>query len=106
MSATDRDRLMLHDLGVRLRALRLASGYPSAAAYARDLGLPASTVRRAEAGKLIRTDRLVFALGLALIDRGVSLDWLIRGKGRVPRALRPRLVKGGAPRMPERRTKP
>jgi hypothetical protein len=38
------------DVGIRVRTLRLAAGYRSVAAYARSLDLPASTLRRCEAG--------------------------------------------------------
>ena len=66
------------DMGRRLRTLRIAAGYTSMAAYARFLGLPVSTVRRCEAGRLVGTRR-VYALMYAVSDRGVSLDWFLAG---------------------------
>lgn len=50
------------------------------AAVARFLDVPASTVRRREAGRLIANDR-VLALSIAVAERtGDSLDWLLRGR--------------------------
>jgi hypothetical protein len=66
------------DMGFRFRALRIASGYPSVAAFARSLGLPVSTARRCEAGRLVGTSR-VYVVMHALGDRGVSLDWFVLG---------------------------
>ena len=75
---------MARDMGVRLKALRLAAGYPSAAAYGRFLRVPPSTVRRCEAGRLVATHR-VLALALALAKKtGASLDWFICGTGAPP----------------------
>jgi hypothetical protein len=51
-------------MAVRLRVLRLSYGYESMAAFARFLDLPASTVRRCEAGRLVGTRR-VLALSFA-----------------------------------------
>ena len=67
------------DMGARLRALRLALGYDSAAAFARYLEMPVSTVRRCERGQLLATHRAI-PLGLALCEKaGFSLDWFICG---------------------------
>ena len=64
----------------RVRARRLAGGHGSMAAVARFLDVPASTVRRCEAGRLIANDR-VLALSIAVAERtGDSLDWLLRGR--------------------------
>jgi hypothetical protein len=67
------------EAGERLRMVRLAMGHRSAAAFARFLGLPPSTVRAFEAGRLRHTDR-VFAVMLAAAERcPLSLDWLWMG---------------------------
>jgi hypothetical protein len=70
---------LAREMGGRLKALRLAAGFASAAAYARFLRVPPSTVRRCEAGTLVANHRLL-ALSLAIAERaGASLDWLIAG---------------------------
>jgi hypothetical protein len=73
------DERLARGMAMRLRALRLAGGYPSAAAYARFLGVPAATVRRCEAGRLIASSR-VYVLARAIDERvGASMDWFILG---------------------------
>ena len=77
---------MAEGMGKRLRAVRLAMGYDSAAAFARYLGTPASTVRRCERGQLIATHRAI-PLGHALCDKaGFTLDWFFAGdpQGKAP----------------------
>jgi hypothetical protein len=76
-------------MGHRLRLLRVAAGYPSMAAYARYLGLPVSTVRRCEAGRLVGSSR-VYAMMYAVADCGISLDWFLAGNirsGGLPRVI-------------------
>jgi hypothetical protein len=64
----------------RLRALRAALEYRSAAAFARAIDMPASTVRRAEAGELV-SQYWATLLGVAVSRRfNVSLDWLWSGE--------------------------
>jgi hypothetical protein len=83
----ERERIA-RGMATRLRALRLAGGYPSAAAYARFLGVPAATVRRCEAGRLMATHRVYF-LAHAIAERvGASMDWFMLGNA-YPGAPRP-----------------
>jgi hypothetical protein len=75
---TETERLAA-GMGSRIRTLGIASGYnTSVAAYARYLGLPVSTVRRCEAGRLVSTSRC-YAVMYAASERGVSLDWFLIG---------------------------
>jgi hypothetical protein len=74
----ERERIA-RGMATRLRALRLAGGYPTSAAYARFLGVPAATVRRCEAGRLMATHRVYF-LAHAIAERvGASMDWFMLG---------------------------
>src|SRR5260221_678005 len=75
----------------RVRTLRLAGEHGSMAAFAKFLDLPASTVRRCEAGRLIAPHR-----GFDLIMAGVegmelSADWLSGSHARAP-THRPRVA--------------
>ena len=63
---------MAAKMASRLRALRLAMGYSSAAAFAPFLGVPASTVRRCEHDLRVATHRV---LGHVLIKVGVVGFW-------------------------------
>ena len=74
------DQQMQDGFAQRLREIRTAHGFQSAAAFARHLGLPASTIRRAERGQLKRVWLLVVTVCLS--DLKVSSDWLIRGDPR------------------------
>ena len=70
---------MAEGMGSRFRAVRLAMGYDSAAAFARYLDMPVSTVRRCERGQLTATHRAI-PLGFALCDKaGFTLDWFFAG---------------------------
>jgi hypothetical protein len=75
----DDQRRISASMGSRLRALRLALGYETAAAFARFLDVPAATVRRCERGQLKATNRAL-PLGTALCDKaGFTLDWFFLG---------------------------
>lgn len=86
---TPKGKQIAAGMGSRLRALRLAMGYESAAAFARYLDVPASTVQRCERGQRI-SDHSVLPLGTALYDKaGFTYNWFImgipQGKTRVKR---------------------
>ena len=73
---------MLDGIARRLRTVRVAHGYPSAAALAHHLRLPASTIKRAERGQL-RSAWSLTMLARALLKRlEVSTDWLLKGDPR------------------------
>ena len=77
--AAERARLA-PQMGFRLRAVRLAMGCHSAAAFGRLLELPASTVRRCEAGRLVPNERMVLVM-LALNKwLGVDMFWFVTGR--------------------------
>ena len=73
---------MLDEMASRLRQVRTAHGYRSAAAFARFLALPAVTLQKAERGRLKRMRRIMM-LALALMEKlKISSDWLLLGDPR------------------------
>jgi hypothetical protein len=71
-------------LAHRVRALRIAGGHGSIAAFAKFIDLPLSTLRRCEAGRLIASHRIHDLMMAVAEATGASIDWIVGGLPGVP----------------------